>query len=79
MYLRACVLDYLLTRQDWDGKTIVLTGGSMGGQQSLVLAGLRPEKISAVLVCAPQGRMPTAICMTARRAIRIGRRIIPTR
>jgi cephalosporin-C deacetylase-like acetyl esterase len=56
MYLRdSRVLDYLLTRGDWDGKTIVLMGGSMGGQQSLVLAGLRPEKISAVLVCVPAG------------------------
>lgn len=53
MYLR--VLDYLLTRPDWDGKTIVLMGGSMGGQQSLALAGLRPEKITAVLVCVPAG------------------------
>ena len=43
MYLRdSRALDYLLTRPDWDGKTIVLTGGSMGGQQSLALAGLRP-------------------------------------
>ncbi len=56
MYLRdSRVLDYLLTRQDWDGETIVLNGGSMGGQQSLVLAGLRPEKITAVLVCVPAG------------------------
>jgi cephalosporin-C deacetylase-like acetyl esterase len=56
MYLRdSRALDYLLTRTDWDGKTIVLTGGSMGGQQSLALAGLRPEKISAVLVCVPAG------------------------
>ena len=56
MYLRdSRPLDYLLTRPDWDGKTIVLTGGSMGGQQSLALAGLRPEKISAVLVCVPAG------------------------
>ena len=56
MYLRdSRVLDYLLTRPDWDGKTIVLTGGSMGGQQSLVLAGLRPGKITAVLVCVPAG------------------------
>ena len=57
MYLRdSRVLDYLLTRSDWDGKTVVLTGGSMGGQQSLVLAGLRPEtKFSAVLVCVPAG------------------------
>jgi cephalosporin-C deacetylase len=56
MYLRdSRALDYLLTRPDWDGKTIVLTGGSQGGQQSLALAGLRPEKISAVLVCVPAG------------------------
>jgi cephalosporin-C deacetylase len=56
MYLRdSRALDYLLTRPDWDGKTIVLMGTSMGGQQSLVLAGLRPEKISAVLVCVPAG------------------------
>ena len=56
MYLRdSRVLDYLLTRPDWDGATLVLTGGSMGGQQSLVLAGLRPEKITAVLVCVPAG------------------------
>ena len=56
MYLRdSRALDYLLTRPDWDGKTIILTGGSMGGQQSLVLAGLRPEKITAALVCVPAG------------------------
>jgi cephalosporin-C deacetylase-like acetyl esterase len=56
MYLRdSRALDYLMTRADWDGKTIVLMGTSMGGQQSLVLAGLRPEKISAVLVCVPAG------------------------
>ena len=56
MYLRdSRAPDYLLTRPDWDGKTIVLTGGSMGGQQSLALAGLRPGKITAVLVCVPAG------------------------
>ena len=56
MYLRdSRALDYVMTRPDWDGETIVLTGGSMGGQQSLVLAGLRPDPISAVLVCVPAG------------------------
>jgi pimeloyl-ACP methyl ester carboxylesterase len=44
-----------MTRRDWDGKTIVLMGGSMGAQQSLALAGLRPERVSAVLVCVPAG------------------------
>jgi cephalosporin-C deacetylase-like acetyl esterase len=56
MYLRdSRVLDYLLTRPDWDGKTVVLIGGSMGGQQSLALAGLRPDKITTVAVCVPAG------------------------
>jgi len=56
MYLRdSRALDYLLTRPDWDGKTIVLIGGSQGGQQSFALAGLRPEKITAVLICVPAG------------------------
>ena len=56
MYLRdSRALDYLMTRPDWDGKIIVLMGTSMGGQQSLVLAGLRPEKITAVLVNVPAG------------------------
>jgi cephalosporin-C deacetylase len=56
MYLRdSRALDYLLTHPDWDRKTIVLIGGSQGGQQSFALAGLRPEKITAVLVCVPAG------------------------
>jgi cephalosporin-C deacetylase-like acetyl esterase len=56
MYLRdSRALDYLMTLPEWDGQTIVLMGTSMGGQQSLVLAGLRPEKITAVLVCVPSG------------------------
>ena len=56
MYLRdSRVLDYLATRPDWDGKTVVLTGGSMGGQQSMALAGLRPDKVTDVLVCVPAG------------------------
>ena len=79
MYLRdSRALDYLLTRPDWDGKTIVLTGGSMGGQQSLALAGLRPEKISAVLVCVPQAPIPTAIFMAVKRDIPIGPLTTPT-
>jgi cephalosporin-C deacetylase len=56
MYLRdSRALDYVMSRPDWDGKTIVLTGGSMGGQQSFALAALRPDPISAVLVCVPAG------------------------
>jgi cephalosporin-C deacetylase-like acetyl esterase len=56
MYLRdSRVLDYLATRPDWNGKTVVLIGGSMGGQQSIALAGLRPDKVTDVLVCVPSG------------------------
>jgi cephalosporin-C deacetylase-like acetyl esterase len=56
MYLRdSRALDYVRSRPDWDGKTIVLIGGSMGGQQSLALAGLRSKDITAALVCVPAG------------------------
>jgi len=34
MYLRdAQVIDYIKTRPDWDGKTLVVMGTRMGGQQ----------------------------------------------
>ncbi|MGO9323212.1 MAG: acetylxylan esterase [Terracidiphilus sp.] len=56
MYLRdSRALDYLATRPDWNGKTVVLIGGSMGGQQSIALAGLRPDEVTDVLVCVPAG------------------------
>ncbi|HEV2448235.1 MAG TPA: acetylxylan esterase [Candidatus Sulfopaludibacter sp.] len=55
MYLRdARAIDYIASRPDWDGKTIVVMGTSMGGQQSLVTAGLR-SNITAVLVNEPSG------------------------
>jgi len=55
MYLRdSRAIDYIATRPDWDGKTIVVTGTSMGGQQSLVAAGLNP-KVTAVIVNEPSG------------------------
>jgi cephalosporin-C deacetylase-like acetyl esterase len=55
MYLRDTrAIDYISTRPDWDGKTIVVMGTSMGGQQSLCAAGLNP-KVTAVLVNEPAG------------------------
>jgi cephalosporin-C deacetylase-like acetyl esterase len=57
---------YLTQRPEWDGHTLVVAGGSQGGLQSIVTAGLHP-RISAVLaevpagcdVCGPvAGRMP---------------------
>ncbi len=56
MYLRdARAVDYLKTRADWDGKIIVFQGTSMGGQQSLATAGLRPNDITAVIINVPSG------------------------
>jgi cephalosporin-C deacetylase len=55
MYLRdSRAIDYIASRPDWDGKTIVIMGTSMGGQQSLVTAGLNP-KVTAVIVNEPSG------------------------
>jgi cephalosporin-C deacetylase-like acetyl esterase len=55
MYLRdSRAIDYIASRPDWDGKTIFIMGTSMGGQQSLVTAGLNP-KVTGVLVNEPSG------------------------
>jgi cephalosporin-C deacetylase-like acetyl esterase len=47
-------VDYLASRPDWDGKTLVVMGTSMGGQQSLCVAGLH-GKITHVIVNEPAG------------------------
>ena len=47
-------IEYLASRPDWDGRTLVANGISMGGQQSLVMAGLNP-RITAVVVNVPAG------------------------
>lgn len=55
MYLRDTrAIDYIASRPDWDGRTIVITGTSMGGQQSLVTAALN-RKVTAVIVNEPAG------------------------
>jgi cephalosporin-C deacetylase len=55
MYLRGVrAVDYLRKRPDWDGKTLIVTGGSMGGQQSLAVAGLCPE-VTHMMVAVPAG------------------------
>ncbi|MDE2184740.1 MAG: acetylxylan esterase [Alphaproteobacteria bacterium] len=56
MYLRDTrALDWVRTLRRWDHKTVVVNGTSMGGQQSLVTAGLNPGKITAVVVNEPSG------------------------
>lgn len=56
MYLRDTrALDWVRTLKSWNKKTLVVTGTSMGGQQSLVTAGLNPGKITALIVNEPSG------------------------
>jgi cephalosporin-C deacetylase-like acetyl esterase len=47
-------VEYLASRPDWDGHTLVVMGTSMGGQQSLCTAALNP-KVTAVIVNEPSG------------------------
>jgi dienelactone hydrolase len=42
-------VEYLASRPDWDGKTIVVMGTSMGGQQSFATAGLNPRDTHHIL------------------------------
>ena len=53
MFLRLVrALDYLCSRKEWDGKRVLITGGSQGGAQSAALAGLDP-RVSMVVVDVP--------------------------
>jgi cephalosporin-C deacetylase-like acetyl esterase len=52
-------VEYLASRPDWDGKTIVVMGTSMGGQQSLAVAGLN-SKVTGLIVNVPAGADATA-------------------
>jgi cephalosporin-C deacetylase-like acetyl esterase len=45
---------YLAERPDWDGKTLLVTGGSQGGLQALMTAGLHP-RIAAAIANVPAG------------------------
>jgi len=52
-------VDYLASRPDWDGKTLVVMGTSMGGQQCFVAAGLNP-RVTDLIVNVPAGADVTA-------------------
>jgi len=54
--LLGCVrgAEYLASRPDWDGKTLVVTGVSQGGLQSFATAALCP-KITDVMTMVPAG------------------------
>lgn len=46
--------DYLASRPDWDGKTLVVMGTSQGGLQAIMTGGLHP-RITALLANVPAG------------------------
>ena len=55
MYLRGVrAADFLTKHPQWDGKTLLVTGTSMGGQQSFAVAGLHP-KVTHMIVHVPAG------------------------
>ena len=47
-------IEYLASRPDWDGKTLIVNGTSMGGQQSLCAAALNP-RVTGLIVHVPAG------------------------
>lgn len=47
-------IDYLTEHPAWDGKTLVVMGTSMGGQQSLCVSGLHP-RVTHMIVNVPAG------------------------
>jgi cephalosporin-C deacetylase-like acetyl esterase len=54
MYLSCYrAIEYLKTRPDWNGKTLVVMGDSQGGQQTIMIAGLHPKDITAALALVP--------------------------
>ena len=52
-------VDYLAGRPDWDGRTLLVTGASQGGLQSIVAAALNP-KVTAINIDVPAGCDHTA-------------------
>ncbi len=53
MFLRMVrALDYLCSRKEWDGKRVLVTGGSQGGAQSTALAGL-DSRVTMMVVDVP--------------------------
>lgn len=55
MYLGAYrAVDYLVQHPNWDGRILLATGTSMGGQQSLAVAGLHP-RVTHLIVHVPAG------------------------
>ena len=52
--------EYLTSRPDWDGKTLIVSGVSQGGFQSFATAALFP-KVTALVTSAPAGDDSSAV------------------
>ena len=64
--------EYLIQRKDWDGKTLVVTGTSQGGMQTLMLAGLHPRKLPLPWRLSLQGVICSAPMSAVLRVSRNG-------
>ena len=50
VYMRVLrALDYVKSRPEWNGKTLVVQGGSLGGAQTAVAAALDPQVTTAII------------------------------
>lgn len=47
-------VDYLIKHEDWNGKTVVVHGGSQGGYQAIVTAGIHPS-VTGMAANVPAG------------------------
>lgn len=61
MYLRAVrSIDFAMQHPEWDGKTLIVMGTSMGGQQTLAVSGLHPA-VTHSIANVPAGSDLSAI------------------
>jgi hypothetical protein len=75
MYLRdSGALDYLVTRPDWDGKTIVLTGGAWVDNRVSCSPACSPRRSPGCWSACPPGRTPMEIFTVEKPATPTGRR-----
>jgi cephalosporin-C deacetylase len=49
----ARAVDYLRSREDWDGRTMIVTGSSQGGALTLITGGLCKDKVTAIAANVP--------------------------
>jgi cephalosporin-C deacetylase-like acetyl esterase len=68
--LLGCVraAEYLTSRPDWDGKTLIVCGGSQGGLQSFATAALFP-KVTALVCDVPAAGDASAVLAHPPRAL----------